>query len=73
MNYEDFHIVGVKEKSDRVADLLVRTGVRIQQRVITEIGRPEYVIAVHPDDIELAGEVFWNDLGPGQTFTSGNT
>jgi len=67
MNFEDFHIVAVKETSDRLANLLRRAGVRIRQRVITEIGRPEYVIAVHPDDLDRAEQVFSRDLGSGLT------
>lgn len=70
MNFEDFHIVAVEEISERIADLLIRAGIRLQQRVITEIGRPEYVIAVHPDDIDRGTQVFANDVGPGRTFTS---
>jgi hypothetical protein len=73
MNFEDFHIVALKETSDRVADLLRSAGVRIQQRVITEIGKPEYVIAVHPDDVDRAGQAFSNDVGPGRTFTTDGT
>jgi hypothetical protein len=73
MNFEDFHIVAVKQTSERIADLLRRAGIRIQQRVITEIGRPEYVIAVHPDDLERAAQVFSGDLGTGRTFTSDGT
>ncbi len=69
MTYEDFHIVGDKGVSDRVADLLRRAGIRIEQRVITEIGRPEYVIAVHPDDVDQAGQAFWSDIGQGRGFT----
>jgi len=73
MSFEDFHIVAVKERSDYVADLLRRAGIRIQQRVITEIGRPEYVIAVHPEDLERAQHAFSSDIGPGRTFTSEGT
>ena len=73
MNFEDFHIVAFKETSDRIADLLRRAGVRIRQRVIMEIGRPEYVIAVHPEDLDRAGQVFSSDVGPGRTFTSDGT
>ena len=73
MNFEDFHIVALKETSDRIADLLRRAGVRIQQRVITEIGRPEYLIAVHSDDIDQAGQALSDDVGPGRTFTTDGT
>ncbi len=73
MDFEDFHIVAVKETSDSIADRLRRAGVRIQQRVITEIGRPEYVIAVHPADLGHASQVFSNDAGPGRTFISDGT
>ena len=66
-DFEDFHIVAQKQASDRSAALLSSAGVRIQERVIAEIGRPEYVIAVHLDDIERASEVFRNDLGSGRT------
>jgi hypothetical protein len=70
MSFEDFHVVAVKETSDRVADLLRRAGIRIQQRVITEIGRPEYVIGVHLDDLERAEQAVSSDIGPGRTLTS---
>ena len=70
-DFEDFHIVARMEMSDRTAALLRSAGIRIQQRVITEIGLPEYVIAVHLDDMERASEIFRKDLGPGRTFTSG--
>ena len=73
MNFEDFHIVAVKETSDRIADLLRHTGIRIQQRIITEIGRPEYVIAVHPDDLERAAQALSRDVEPGRTFTGEGT
>jgi hypothetical protein len=73
MNFEDFHIVAVKETSDRVADLPRRASVRVQQRVITEIGQPEYVIAIHPDDVDQAGQALSSDVGPGRTFTSDGT
>jgi hypothetical protein len=73
MNFEDFHIVAVKETSDRIAALLSHAGIRIQQRAITEIGRLEYVIAVHPDDLERAEQVFSSDIAPGRTFTSEDT
>jgi hypothetical protein len=70
-SFEDFHVVARKETSARLAALLRSAGVRIQERVIDEIGRPEYVIAVLVDDLELAAEVFSRDAGPGRTFTSG--
>jgi len=70
MNFEDFHIVANKELSDQLAASLQTKGVRIQQRVIMEIGRPEYVIAVHLDDLELASKVLSDGIGPGRTFTS---
>jgi len=73
MNFEDFHIVAVKEESDRIAGLLERAGIRLQQRVITETGRPKYVIAVHSDDLERAEQAFSSDVGPGRTFTSDGT
>jgi hypothetical protein len=69
-DFEDFHIVARKEVSDRIADLLRSAGVRIEERVITEIGRPEYVIAVHVEDVERASEVFSHGVGPDRTFTS---
>jgi len=71
--FDDFHIVAVQETSDRVAEMLRRAGIRIQQRVITEIGRPEYVIAVHPDDLARAERAFSGDVGPGRTFTTDGT
>jgi hypothetical protein len=70
MSFEDFHITAAKKQSDRIAELLKRAGIRMQQRVISEIGRPEYVIAVHADDLERAEQVLSNDLGSGRTFTS---
>jgi hypothetical protein len=70
MDFEDFHIVSVKVTSDRFAELLRRAGARIQQRVANEAGRTEYVIAVHPDDVDLAGQVLAADVGPGRTFTA---
>ena len=70
-NFEDFHVVALKETSERLAALLRASRVRIQERVLNEIGRPEYVIAVHVDDLEFAEEVFSQDNGPGRTFTSG--
>lgn len=71
MVYNDFHLVAVKETSDRLLQLLLAAGVRVEQRVIHEIGRPEYVIAVHPEDLEHAQHIFSMDLGPYRTFTSG--
>jgi hypothetical protein len=72
MEYEEFHCVAVKGVSDRLLQLLRGAGVRAEQRVIHEIGRPEYVIAVHREDIDQAQRVFSTDLGPGpRTFTSG--
>jgi hypothetical protein len=68
-DFEDFHVVALKELSERTATLLVTAGIRIHKRVITQIGCPEYVIAVHPDDIERASEVFRSDLAPARTFT----
>jgi hypothetical protein len=73
MNFEDVHIVAVKKESDRVAHLLRRVGVRIQERVLTEIGIPEYVIAVHPDDVDRASQALSDDVGPGRNFTSDGT
>jgi hypothetical protein len=73
MNFEDFHIVAVKEESDRIAEVLARAGIRLQQRVITETGGPEYVIAVHRDDLERAEQAFSSDVGPGRTFTNDGT
>jgi hypothetical protein len=70
-NFEDFHIVARKETSARLAARLRAAGIRIQERVIQEIGRPEYVIAVHVEDLERAAEIFSRDTGPGRTFTSG--
>jgi hypothetical protein len=69
--FEDFHIVARREASERTAAALRSAGIRIQERVLTEIGRPEYVIAVHIDDLDRAQEVFRQDVGPGRSFTSG--
>jgi hypothetical protein len=73
VEYEDFHIVADEAKSDRMARLLQDAGVRLQRRVITEIGHPEYVIAVHREDMDRAQWAFRQGLGPGphRTFTSG--
>jgi hypothetical protein len=72
MSFKDFHVVLKKAESDRIAELLKRDGVRIEQRVINEIGRPEYVIAVHSDDVGRAGDAFWKDVGDDcRTFRSG--
>jgi hypothetical protein len=70
MTYEDFHIVAVKDVSDRLAERLRRAGVRIEQRTLTETGRPEYAIAVHPDDIAQAERCLSEDIGPGRTVES---
>jgi len=71
MDFEDFHIVAVKETSDRLAALFRKAAIRIHQCEINEIGRPEYVIAVYVDDMDQAGQIFSSDIGPGRTYTSG--
>jgi hypothetical protein len=68
MTFEDFHICAVR--ADRFLELLRKSGVRFSERVISEGVRAEYVIAVHPDDLDLAGEVLAKDIGLGRTFTS---
>ena len=73
MEFEDFHIVAVKATSDRIAELLIHGGIRIQQRVIMEIGRPEYVIALHRDDLAQAEKLLRDDIGPARTITSNET
>jgi hypothetical protein len=72
-DYEDFHIVAQPERSRRVAAILQSGGIRIRERVVIEIGIPEYVIEVHREDLDRAQEVFAKDLGPGRSFTSGGT
>jgi hypothetical protein len=68
--YEDFYSAFEREKSQHVATVLGKAGVRFRERVDTEIGI-EYVIEVHQDDIDQAYDAFAEDLGPGKTFTAG--
>jgi hypothetical protein len=69
--YDDFHVVARKEASDRIANLLRSAGIRMRERVVLEIGTPEYIISVHVEDLDRAEEVFSSDLGPGRSFNSG--
>ena len=58
MYFKHFDSDASKERSDRLADLLRHKGIRIKRRVKTEAGRkPVHVIAVHPEDMDLANEV----------------
>jgi hypothetical protein len=68
--YEASHVTASKEKSRRVATVLVQAGIRVNQTVWHEIGHPEYVIEVHRDDLAMASEAFAKDLGPSRTLTS---
>ena len=58
MNYKEFDVVGGKEHSDRLADLLRAAGIRLEQHAVTEAGRRSvHVISVHPEDLRRAGEL----------------
>lgn len=48
----------------RIAGVLQRAGVRIEERVHVQTGRIEYVAYVHPDDWELAKEAYMKNSGP---------
>jgi hypothetical protein len=72
-DYEAFHVTANKEESQRLVRLLAEAGIRLNETVWNQIGHHEYVIEVHQDDIERAGEAFWRDIGPVKTFTSTNT
>ena len=55
MTYFDVHFVANSEKSTHYANLLLRRGIRIQQRVDRETEcLPVHVIAAHPDDANRA-------------------
>ncbi len=68
--YESFHVTANQEASKRVADVLKAAGTRINETVWHEIGRPEYVIEVHQDDLVKAGEAFTKGLGSARTEIS---
>jgi hypothetical protein len=72
-DYESFHVTASKAVSERVVSALREAGVRFNETVWHEIGVPEYVIEVHREDLDKAGEAFWKDLGPAKTVTSGGT
>lgn len=58
MTYQDFDWAGRKENSDRIADLLARAGIRLEQRIVNEPGRRTvYVLAVHAEDLARAEEL----------------
>jgi hypothetical protein len=69
-SYESFHVTANKELSKRFANILTEAGIRINETVWHVIGRPEYVIEIHKEDIVRAEEAFAKDLGPGRTVTS---
>ena len=69
-DYESFHVTASKEASKKVVTVLTEAGIRINETVWHEIGRPEYVIEVHREDLVKAGEAFAKDLAPGRTVTS---
>ncbi len=57
MDYKEFDVAG-NEHSDRLADLLRATGIRFEQRAVTEPGRRQVsVICVHPEDLGRANEI----------------
>jgi len=68
-NFEEFHITRIKKDSKRILELFVSNGIRAKMSELNEIGL-EYLISVHPDDIEAANKLFYNDLGQGKRFTS---
>lgn len=68
-HYEDVHLCRLPEESKHVADLFQRSGICFLERVDTENGI-EYVISVLSEDCERAMQIFWQDAGPGQSFTS---
>lgn len=68
--YESFHVTANKEISRRVATVLAQAGVRSNEAVWHVIGRTEYVIEVHRDDLAKADEAFAKDLGPRRTVAS---
>jgi hypothetical protein len=67
--FEEFHITANAEASQRTASLFKSAGIRIRESIRHEIGRPEYVIEVHHEDLAEAEELFRKDIGPGRTFT----
>lgn len=68
-SYSDFHLVTDQQKSEHLAQLLTKCGVRFRMRVDTTNGT-EYVIEVHKEDLPKAQKAFWDDFGPGREFTS---
>ena len=68
-NCEDMHLCRLPEQSKRVADLFQRAGIPFHERINTEIG-VEYVISVPSEESERAIALFWQYVGPGQTFAS---
>ena len=69
-DYESFHVTACKEMSNRVMNVLRDAEIRINETVWHEIGRSEYIIEVHRDDLVKAGEAFAKDLGSGRTITN---
>lgn len=58
LKYKEFDVVSVKEKSDAVAEMLSKAGIRFTQRISKpRTIRPVFVIAVHPDDVTQADQV----------------
>ena len=70
--YEEFHITGSKEKSAHVVSVLQAAGIRLRTREGENAGYKEYVVEVHPDDLDRATEIFWGDAGTGESATSGD-
>jgi hypothetical protein len=71
MEYEEFHITKNVADSKRLVNLLRAAGVRLEERTL-ETNGGEQLIAIHPDDLETAKDLFWKDHGPGMTATSSN-
>lgn len=71
-DYEALHVSADKGNSKYIADLLMMAGIRLNETVWNQIGHPEYVIEVHKDDFEDAGELLLNHAGSSRTFKSSN-
>jgi hypothetical protein len=69
-DFEAFHVTANKDASTRIVNVLKAAGIRLRETVWHEIGRPEFVIEVHPDDLSKAQAAFAKDLGPGRSIES---
>jgi hypothetical protein len=69
-DFETFHVTANKELSKRVVSTLTAAGIRTSETIWNEIGRPEYVIEVHRDDLAKADNAFAKNLGPSRNVTS---